>query len=241
MSQVMVFVPCYNCGPQIEGVIEGLKPLLSSQIHVRIVDNRSQDDTWEKIQAAISTAPLQVTAKVRLAAIQNAVNLGLGGSFKGAVRAAENYEWLVIFHGDGQALHSDLKSLLDLLPETRSDLVVGARFHPQSRLLGYSRRREWANRMINRLLQWISGKPVYETGSGLMAFRLTKAFKAKALDGPDHIAFDLEFILEALRRRETIEYLPITWVEDGQTSTVNDWRVGAQMLSRIFKWSWRGY
>lgn len=232
MPNVLIFVPSYNCELQIENSLSGASRFLNESCRILHVDNLSGDETFSRAQK-FSMSPY-------FKSIQNPQNLGLGGSFKRAVRMAQaNDEWLVVFHGDGQALAEDLGLVLGRLENSDAEIIMGARFHPQSQLRGYSWRREWANRGLNKILSWSTRQPVYDLGSGLVAYRLHDKFKSRAQAVPDHVAFDLELLLAAVKAGEKVDYVPITWVEEGQISTVNDWRVGFQLLTRLLYWTWR--
>ena len=84
-DRVCVFIPMYNCAPQVTRVIAQLSASrVADQVDgVLCVDNRSNDDTESAAIEALESVP--ITERVVL---RNDDNYGLGGSHKVAIAEA---------------------------------------------------------------------------------------------------------------------------------------------------------
>jgi len=109
-DRILLFIPCYNCAPQIGRVLSQVNGPVASRIaEVLVLDNGSSDGT---VDAAIAAAP-QVAAP-QLTIARNHKNYNLGGSHKAAYRYASRngFTHVVTLHGDDQG---DLRDLLPTL------------------------------------------------------------------------------------------------------------------------------
>ena len=229
---ILVFIPMYNCASQITRVIQQLKnPDIASAIDgVVCIDNRSTDDTANI--AARSLKHLQLRSRIVL---RNDENYGLGGSHKVAIAFAqrEGYDHLIVLHGDDQGDIADiLGPLKDRLHES-ADFILGARFMPGSKLHGYSTLRTIANHVFNAIFSAISGKKLFDLGSGLNLFRISAFDDGFHLRFADNLTFNYYLILAIAARDHAIQFFPVTWREDDQISNAKLGRMGFQMLGLL--------
>ncbi|MEM9349084.1 MAG: glycosyltransferase family 2 protein [Pseudomonadota bacterium] len=235
-ERLLVFVPMYNCAPQIPRVLEQLAdPQVAPWVDgVLCIDNGSRDGTVEAAEAALATVPAASRTLLR-----NDENYGLGGSHKVAIDFAERegFETLVVLHGDDQGSIKDLIPHLENGAHKDVSFLMGARFMPGSRLQGYSALRTFANRAFNVIFSMLSGKRLYDLGSGLNLFRVS-AFK----DGfhrrfADNLTFNYYLILAIAGRKEPVRFFPLEWREDDQVSNAKLGRMGLQILSLLARYS----
>jgi len=135
-ARILVFIPCYNCEPQIGRVLAQFRDAPAGLFdELLIVDNRSQDHTVDAARAA-----MQQIAGPRVVLVRNEANYGLGGSHKAAFAYAERegFSHVVVLHGDDQGSIADAVPLLLAGDHLHSDACLGARFMSGSRLIGYS-------------------------------------------------------------------------------------------------------
>ena len=226
-DRILVFIPAYRCAAQITRVIDQFDAQVRRRIDtVMVVDNRSPDDTLE---AAIAQARARITG-CQFIAWRNDDNYGLGGSHKAAFRYAieHGYTHLVVLHGDDQADIRDLLPLLDSGAHRDHDCLLGARFMPGSRLVGYSLTRSWGNRVFNLLFSLAVRGRVRDLGSGLNMYRLKAFEQFYYLTFPDDLTFNYMMLLSSYARRHRIRYFPISWREEDQLSNV-------RMVSQSFR------
>jgi glycosyltransferase involved in cell wall biosynthesis len=226
---ILVFIPAYNCAPQIGRTLLQLKGCEALFREVIVVDNRSTDDT---VKSAISAAA-QLDLPVRV--MQNWDNLGLGGSHKSAFAyaAREGFDYLVVLHGDDQGSIRDLLPHIERGEHRTVDCLLGARFMPGSRLEGYSAFRTFGNEVFNLLFSAASGKRLYDLGSGLNMYRVDAVRNLRYQGFADNLTFNYFMILATVWRRWKIRFFPISWREDDQVSNVKLTRQSLQVLKLL--------
>ncbi|MDB5820804.1 MAG: glycosyltransferase family 2 protein [Rhizobacter sp.] len=185
---------------------------------VMVVDNRSPDRTLE---VAIERGRQKLTG-CEFIAWRNDDNYGLGGSHKAAFRFAveQGFDYLVVLHGDDQADIRDLIPQLEAGAHREVDCLLGARFMPGSRLIGYSWLRTHGNRVYNALFSLVTLRRIHDLGSGLNLYRLA-AFREFYYKGfPDDLTFNYVMLLASYHRRQRVRFFPISWREEDQRSNV---------------------
>lgn len=224
---LMLFVPMYNCAPQIRRTLGQLDERLQRQFEeVFVLDNGSNDGGP---QVALEVGNGLVHTRVRVA--QNDDNYGLGGSHKVAFQRCldQGYDGLVVFHGDDQG---HLADLADVLPRhSRAECVLGSRFMRGSSLQGYSIERILANVAFNGLFSAVGRMAMWDLGSGLNYYR--RDFIARRLwEGcADDLTFNYHLILRtAAIRGIEVDFVPISWREDDQVSNAKLTKHGVSML-----------
>ena len=227
----MLFVPMYNCGPQIPRTLGQITPELAARLHeVFVVDNGSTDDGPERAIEALQHIDVESKLVVR-----NDDNYNLGGSHKVAFQRCldEGYDGLIVFHGDDQGRLADL--LAELPDHPATECVLGARFMPGSELVGYAPHRTAANVAFNLLYSLPARQMLWDLGSGLNWY--SRRFIERGLwrTCSDDLTFNYDLILRtAATPGATVSFVPITWREDDQVSNAKLTKHGLKMLS-IFK------
>lgn len=222
----MLFVPMYNCAPQIPRTLAQVTPELAAHLaEVFVLDNGSTDGGP---QAAID-AGAAIDAPVVVA--QNKVNVGLGGSHKAAFERCleRGYDGVIVFHGDDQGRLADLLPTLPRHPD--AECVLGSRFMVGSQLQGYAPHRILANLAFNALFSAMARQVLWDLGSGLNFY--TRAFLERRLfDGcADDLTFNYHLILRtAAVPGLPVAFEPISWREDDQISNAKLWKHGVTML-----------
>jgi hypothetical protein len=131
---------------------------------------------------------------------------------------------MITLHGDDQADIRDMLPPLTLGDHHRHDLVIGARFHSQSKLEGYSLVRRLGNRTLNVLCSVINRRNVHDLIAGLNCFKM-EFFRDKFfIRFPDNLTFDVHVLLYAFYRGAGVHYIPVTWREEDQVSNAKVFR-----------------
>ena len=232
----LAVVPFYNCQDFIAGTVESFKSQnLQVFDEVWLIDNHSQDKSLQMAQAAIESHPQK--EKFRL--IANNMNLGLGGSFKKAVKMAreQNFTHFCFYHGDGQASLTDLPRFQKAFAKNpRLAAALGSRFSWGSKRQNYSGLRYLGNIGFNILFSLFTGHWISDIGSGLNIYALTSLGNESIEALSNHIAFDAELLLSLIEHKNQILFVPISWRDDGQISTVKNWQVGLVVLKILWRW-----
>ena len=216
---ILVFIPAYRCAPQIVRVLD---QFAAPSVHQRfaeilVIDNRSPDDTAE---AAIERAGSLATGKVSVA--RNVENFGLGGSHKSAFTyaLANDFTHIQVLHGDDQGDIRDVLPVLEAGEHRHYDCCLGARFHPQARIEGYSPVRVAGNHVFNGLFSLAARRRLYDLGSGLNLYRVEPLRDRYWHKFPDNLMFNYCMILAHVYRRDRLRFFPISWREEDQLSNV---------------------
>lgn len=217
-DKILVFIPCYNCAPQITRVLAQFDIKTTGYFkEILVLDNQSKDST---ISAAIEAA--KKIAGIGITIGKNAANYNLGGSHKAAFKYAlsHNFTHLVVLHGDDQGHIADMLPVLQRNEHHLHDACLGARFMPDSSLIGYSRFRIFGNRVFNFIFSLGTGNPVKDLGSGLNIFSRRIMEDQKIMHYADDLRFNVYLLLGIFQQGMKAKYFPISWREDDQVSNV---------------------
>lgn len=217
--KLLLFIPCYNCEPQIARTIEQLEPLLIKHFAcVLFVDNISSDNTLER---AIS-ASKKLVRPCEFVFMRNEKNHGLGGSHKVAFDYAvdKNFDFICVLHGDDQANLRDFASVISVLATENTDAVLGSRFMKNSELSGYSTIRTIGNLVFNFLFGVVLRTRIYDLGSGLNIFSVPKLSQIRVHNLPDDLTFNYGLLSTMVLADFKIRFVPISWREKDQISNL---------------------
>lgn len=152
-----MIIPAYNEQDSILGVIEKLKKDCPSADYV-IVNDCSVDHT------------LSVLQNNRLNHINLPINLGIGGGVQtGYMYALEKgYDIAIQVDGDGQHDTSYLNTMIQLLDNGETDIVIGSRFVDREGFLSSPFRRLGIS-FLSSVIKFVTGRRILDVTSGLRA------------------------------------------------------------------------
>ncbi|HVK62167.1 MAG TPA: glycosyltransferase family 2 protein [Bdellovibrionales bacterium] len=234
MAGLALFIPMYNCGKQIERVLNSLEP--SVRLHfseILILDNGSSDNGPQTVRQWIATNQL-----VNVSFEINSENLGFGGSHKKAFSRFidRGHDYCLVLHGDDQASIRDFLPLLRDKEFQHWDHVLGSRFSWQSRLVNYSKIRVLGNVFFNALASVLKRRLISDLGgSGLNIYSLNRLEEMNYLSFPNDLTFHTSFLLDALTKRNRYRFVPISWREYDQISNVRIYSQSLNLLRTLTK------
>lgn len=135
-TRLSILIPCFNEVENVKrlpaGLSAGLAPLLEGyEIEIILVDDGSDDGTWEQIQMVQgSLARDGFKAQSR----RHQANRGLGAAIRTGVQAAEG-EILVTTDSDGTYEFCQIDELVGKL-EQGADIVTASPYHPRGGVEG---------------------------------------------------------------------------------------------------------
>ena len=231
----LLFVPMYNCAPQIGRTLAQVAPLQDFFGEVLVVDNGSSDGGPERAIEAVAALD-----RVKCDVVRNDRNVGLGGSHKvGFQRCLDGgFDGMIVFHGDDQGRLSDLTARIDDHPD--AECILGARFMPGSRLEGYSAYRIAGNIVFNAMFSTITRRVLWDLGSGLNAYRRVFVERRLWSGCADDLTFNYHLILRtAAVPGLRFAFVPISWREDDQISNAKLWKHGRTTLGIVSSFTTR--
>ncbi|MRG85060.1 glycosyltransferase family 2 protein [Salinibacillus xinjiangensis] len=234
-DKILLFIPGYNCENQVIRVLNQLDSKVMSYISsVIMVNNRSTDKTEEVVSSYINEHP-----DFPLTLLRNDENYGLGGSHKVAFSYAieNNYDYVIVLHGDDQGSIHDILPILENKKYQQYDCCLGARFMKDSKLKGYSSFRTFGNRVYNLLFSVVTGRKIFDLGSGLNMYHVDMLKNSFFEKFPDKLTFNYCMILAAHTYKHSLMFFPITWREDDQLSNVKLFSQAVKVLSMLGKYS----
>jgi len=231
-EKILVFIPMYNCAPQISRVLAQLQnPSFASLFDgVVCVDNRSIDSTVAEAVSAMEGLSIP-----HRAVLLNDDNYGLGGSHKAAISYSlkHNYDYLIVLHGDDQGSVSDLVPCIKAGLHRDLDCLLGSRFISGSVRQGYSLLRTVANVVFNVIFSVVAGHCIYDLGSGLNMYRTAIFADNFHVKYADDLTFNYYLILGGYQKKLRTRFFPLTWREDGQVSNAKLFRQGLSMIKLL--------
>ena len=120
-KKILITIPTYNEGLIIEKVISEIKTIFE-KVDILVIDAYSSDETYNQVKRNGANI-IQID---KIFGIGLAIETGIFFANK------NDYDFLVRIDGDGQHSPSDVKNLLDLAINKKSDLTIGSRFLDKS-------------------------------------------------------------------------------------------------------------
>lgn len=230
---IILAIPTYNCEKQIQRVIEELQPIQNLFSQIWIVDNRSTDSTLDATKKAIREFKI-ANAQV----FMNQSNVNLGGTHKKVFKESIIFgaTHIAILHGDNQATTSELAKLITKSEEGDNRSVLGARFMAGSKLVGYSSKRIWGNKVLNFLYSVVSGRKLKDLGSGINLFNVSDINQIDFRSFGNGLTFNYELILSLVSIKSNFVFEPITWSESDQKSNAKNIEIFTEALKILLRW-----
>lgn len=161
--QLLVAVPALNEEEAVGNVIRHIPQQINGceRISVVVFDDGSSDRTQDQARAA--------GAEV----VRNETSLGVAQVFREAVQLAleRGMDSLVMIDGDGQFDPADIPRLLAPILSGTHDFVAADRFSASTgRPRDMSVAKYLGNRLMNRLIRWLTGAGISDVSSGFRAY-----------------------------------------------------------------------
>lgn len=198
-----VLIPSYNEARTIGGIVRCLRLM---QLPVYVVDDGSADDTASE------------AGREHAVVIRHEKNAGKGASLRdGFERILEDgFDAVLVMDGDGQHSTEDVRSFIDTMEKTGTDIVVGNRML-DTRTMPFVRIQ--TNRFMSFLLSAVAGQPIPDTQCG---FRLIKRdVLEKVRLETSNFETESELLIKAGRAGFRIGSVPVETVYQGQHSRIN--------------------
>ena len=202
-GKLSIIIPAYNEGEIIKHSISETALEMERwecPYEIIVVDDGSTDCTKSEIETAIIESP-------QTHSVCCEVNCGKGVALRTGFEHCSGD--LVAFLDADLELHPrQLKALYQIMQQTGSDVVIGSKRHPDSRL-DYPWHRQVISTVYFELVNILFGLPIHDTQTGIKLFRhqvLVDSFPRIRTSG---YAFDLELLVAANRFGYRIVEAPV--------------------------------
>jgi glycosyltransferase involved in cell wall biosynthesis len=221
--KVLIFVVAYNAGKAITQVLERIPQKLSKDydISLLVIDDSSQDDTKIKASNFLKNkfwCPFTI--------LRNPRNLGYGGNQKLGYQFAidNNFDVVVLLHGDGQYAPEAIQSLLTPFQKNNSpDAVFGSRMINRKDALkgGMPFYKFLGNQVLTKIQNTILRSNLSEFHSGFRVYSVN-ALRIIPFDlNTDDFHFDTEIIVQLFTHRMNVLEIPISTFYGDEICHVN--------------------
>jgi dolichol-phosphate mannosyltransferase len=162
---------------------------------------------------------------------------GLGAAYLAAFAwgLERGYDVLVEMDADGSHRPEDLPALL--AGTSTADLVLGTRWMPGGHTVNWPRRRQWLSKGGNWYARIMLGVPLHDITGGFRAYR-AEALRALDLDTvrSEGYCFQIELALRATEAGQTVDEVPITFVERRLGASKMSRAIVLEAMTRVTQW-----
>ena len=201
--KAVIVIPAYEPPPALVGLVTDL----SRDRTVIVVDDGSS--------AACRPIFERVAARPQVVVLAHAVNRGKGHALKTAfnyflLNAPPDSPGVVTADADGQHLPVDVRRVAEQLERSRTSLVLGGRTFEGA----VPFRSRFGNSLTRVVVRLLLGRTIFDTQTGLRGIPRSFLPELVQVEGGRY-EFELEMLVQATRRRMTIEEIPIQTVYGG--------------------------
>ena len=199
-----VILPVYRLSGTIEANLDAVAECLDAggfRYELVPVDDGSDDGTADALRRAQAKRPDVIRA------VMVAKNAGKGNALRVGFRASRG-EYVLLLDGDLDIAPRMLPKFFESMMKNGSDIVVGSKRHPESKVQ-YPWHRRLASKIYFGIVRLLIGLPITDTQTGMKLFR--RKFLGEALDRMlvKTYAFDLELLAIAYGRGAKISEAPV--------------------------------
>ena len=221
-----IVIPAYNEEQRLPPTLSAIRAYLDgsddqSNAEILVVDDGSRDGTADLVESVAKQDP-----RVRL--VRNPGNHGKGYSVRHGMLKARG-EWILFSDADLSAPIEELPKLLNAARKQKAQVAIGSRALDRS-LVGVhqSALREFAGRLLNRVMRLITGLKFMDTQCGFKLFHRDAAQLIFARQQLDSFTFDVEDLFIARQLGIPSIEVPVRW------NNVEGTKVGVLVGPRFF-------
>ena len=231
--RILVVVPTYCERDNIESLLAGVRTHLPVA-DIMVIDDGSTDGTCEIVdEVAACDAHVSLLRRTRKAGLGDAYRAGFTHGI------GEGYDLLVEIDAD----HSHDPAMLPAMVSAAihgADLVIGSRYVPGGRIVGWSRSRLRLSRWGNRYASLALGLAVNDATAGFRVYR-SSIVQAFGLDGvrASGYGFQVEMTYRAIRHNARVVEIPITFRERVSGESKMSHRIVLEAMALVTGWALR--
>lgn len=225
---VLVVIPTLNEAEHLDQLLRAVLAL-APYVSVLVVDDGSSDGTREIAEKLAGEGRVHLMARQR--------KLGLGRAYVDGFSWGLEREFGIFVEMDGDLSHdpAQLPALLDSL--RGSGVVIGSRYVPGGRVVGWSRFRHLLSRTGNAYARIMLGFSVADSTSGFRCYRreVLETIGLRSIQSEGY-AFQIEMAHRAWRAGYKIKEVPITFKERTSGKSKMSKAIVAEAIMSVTIW-----
>lgn len=229
--RALVFIVAYYAETTILDVLRRIPALPGYDTEVLIIDDCSGDATYSHSERLRQSG----TYRHKLTVLANPANQGYGGNQKLGYHYAieQNFDLVVLLHGDGQYAPEMLPDLLGPLADGTADVVLGSRLlvPGSARKGGMPLYKFVGNRILTRYQNRVLRSHLSEFHTGYKAYTVDLLRRIPFDQNSNVFHFDTEIIIQFLRARARILEIPIPTHYGAEICRVNGLRYALDVVN----------
>jgi glycosyltransferase involved in cell wall biosynthesis len=231
--KLLVLIVAYNAENNIAAVLARVPARLAEEydVEVLVLDDSSQDATFEKSRDAQSGIPFPVHV------LFNPVNQGYGGNQKIGYHFAilREFDFVALLHGDGQYAPECLPDLVRPLRDGEADAVFGSRMLTRSAALsgGMPLYKYVGNKILTGFQNRVLNSSLSEFHSGYRVYSVAALKKIPFALNTNDFHFDTEIIIQLMIAQQRIRELPIPTYYGDEICRVNGLKYAADVALSV--------
>ena len=219
MLNIGIFIPARNVSKTLTNTLDRIPENIKKNVkEIFILDNDSIDATYD------TAVEYKIKNKLHnLKIYKNNTNLGYGGNQKKAYDYAidQNFEIIVMLHGDAQYAPEYLPQILQPLIDGKTDMVFGSRFISNPLKGGMPLWRYIGNKILTKIENSVLGINLSEFHSGYRAFNVSALKKLPFEKLSNNFQFDTEIIIQFVQGNMKISEVDIPTHYDRESSSIS--------------------
>ncbi|MGC8461353.1 MAG: glycosyltransferase family 2 protein [Candidatus Dormibacteria bacterium] len=243
MKKLLILIVAYNAEQTINDVIRRIPTNLQKlyKTEVLILDDCSKDSTLSKAlairQDESNGFPITVLSNPR--------NQGYGGNQKIGYHYAvkENFDYVVLLHGDAQYAPEVMPSLVEPLALGVADAVMGSRMlHPMEAIRGGMPLYKFVgNKILTRFQNILLNANLSEYHTGYRAYSTELLRQIPFSKNTNDFHFDTEIIIQILANQLKIAEVPIPTHYGSEKCHVNGMKYAKDVVLSTIKYKLQPY
>ncbi len=229
MKNILIFIPAYNVSKTLKLLLDRIPVSITKKVkEILVADNASQDNTY---LTAIDYKKQK--GLINLKIIKHKENKGYGGNQKFAYQYAidNNFDIVVMLHGDAQYAPEMIPKLLNHLEKDNADMVFGSRMKGDPLKGGMPLWKFIGNRISTMIENWVLGLNLSEFHSGFRLYSCNALKKVPFHLCSDYFDFDTDILIQFKLANLRIAEIPIPTYYGEEKCNVNYYLY----FSNIFK------
>ena len=234
-KKCLIYVVCYNHEKFILKTLERIPQILSEyyDIEILVANDKSKDKTLEETKKF-------ATKHFKYNIISLYKNLGYGGNQKIGYYYSilNNFDYVVLLHGDGQYAPEYLPDILNKFEEKEKiSAVFGSRMLEKGSALkgGMPLYKFIGNKILTFAQNLLLDVELSEFHSGYRAYRVESLKKIFFQKNSDGYSFDTEIIIQLILNKLKIKEISIPTFYGDEISYVNGFKYAVQIMIETLK------